>query len=158
GWKVAQVTMGWLMDCGSAVAFMSQDRALLLNWAAAPLLRLHVNIGRARDKVVLLFHGGRALVFAAVLLGAIAGVVQVGLKVRARQDSGVKKSLIGLLCLLTLPVVTLLVSGVALFFRNFNEGARTLMGFAVLLVLLFYLSHLALAQIHERLPLLLMVP
>ncbi|CAI8874973.1 Membrane protein [Pseudomonas sp. IT-P171] len=158
GWKVAQVTMGWLMYCGSAVAFMSQDRALLLNWAAAPLLQLHVNIGRVLDKVVLLFHGGFAWVFAALLLCAIAGAVQVGLKVRARQDSGVKKSLIGLLCLLTLPVVTLLVSGVALFFRDFNEGARTLMGFAVLLVLLFYLSHLALAQIHERLPLLLMVP
>jgi len=32
------------------------------------------------------------------------------------------------------------------------------MGFAVLLVLLFYLSHLALARIHQRMPLLLMVP
>ena len=66
--------------------------------------------------------------------------------------------MIGLLCLLTVPVVMLLVSGVALFFRDFNEGARTLMGFAVLLVLLFYLSHLALAPLHERLPLLLLVP
>jgi hypothetical protein len=56
------------------------------------------------------------------------------------------------------PIVTLLVSGVALFFRDFNEGARTLMGFAVLLVLLFYLSHLALASIHERLTMLLVVP
>jgi hypothetical protein len=45
-----------------------------------------------------------------------------------------------------------------LFFRDFNEGARTLMGFAVLLVLLCYLSHLALASIHERLPLLLIIP
>jgi len=32
------------------------------------------------------------------------------------------------------------------------------MGFAVLLVLLFYLSHLALARIHQRLPLLLVIP
>jgi hypothetical protein len=51
-----------------------------------------------------------------------------------------------------------LVSGVALFFQDFNEGARTLMGFGVLLVLLFYLSHLALARLHTRLPLLLVVP
>lgn len=63
-----------------------------------------------------------------------------------------------LVCLLTLPLVILLVSGIALFFRDFNEGARTLMGFALLLVLLFYLSHLALARLHERLPLLLVVP
>ncbi|MNE48205.1 hypothetical protein D3C80_1426540 [compost metagenome] len=54
--------------------------------------------------------------------------------------------------------MVLLVSGVALFFRDFNEGARTLMGFAVLLVLLFYLSYLALAPVHERLPLLMVVP
>jgi len=38
------------------------------------------------------------------------------------------------------PTVIFLVSGAVLFFRDFNEGARTLMGFAVLLVLLFYLS------------------
>ena len=58
----------------------------------------------------------------------------------------------------TLPLVTLLVSGMALFFRDFNEGARTLMGFAVLLVLLFYLGHLALSRLHPRLPLLLALP
>jgi hypothetical protein len=51
-----------------------------------------------------------------------------------------------------------LVSGVALFFRDFNEGARTLMGFSVLLVLLFWLSCGALARVHERLPLLLAIP
>lgn len=158
GWKLAQVTMGWLMYCVSAVVFMAQDRALLLNLTAAPLLQLQINIGRVLEKVVLLFHGGLVWVFAALLLCAIVGAVQLGLKVWKRQDSGPKKALIGLLCLLTLPVVTLLVSGVALFFRDFNEGARTLMGFAVLLMLLFYLSHLALAQIHERLTLLLAVP
>jgi hypothetical protein len=80
------------------------------------------------------------------------------LKIIERKDSGPKKLLIGLLCLLTVPVMVVLVSGVALFFRDFNEGARTLMGFAVLLVLLFYLSHLVLATMHERLPLLLLVP
>lgn len=157
-WKLAQVSMGWLMYSVSAVAFMTQDRALLLNWGAAPLLQLQINIGRVLEKVVLLFHGGFSWVFAGLLLCALAGAVQVGLKVLQRGDSGPKKVMIGLLCLLTLPMVTLLVSGVALFFRDFNEGARTLMGFAALLVSVFYLSHLALAQLHERLPLLLAVP
>jgi hypothetical protein len=157
-WKLAQVTVGWLMYGVSAVAFMAQDRTLLLHWSAAPLLQLQVNIGRVLEKVVLLFHGGFTWVFAALLVCAIAGGVQLGLKILDRRESLPNKALIGLLCLLTLPLVVLLVSGVALFFRDFNEGARTLMGFAVLLVLLFYLSHLALAQIHERLPLLLVVP
>jgi hypothetical protein len=45
-----------------------------------------------------------------------------------------------------------------LFFRDFNEGARTLMGFGVVLVLLFYLSHRVLASLHGKLPLLLLIP
>jgi hypothetical protein len=130
----------------------------LLNGSAEPLLQLHINIGRVLEKVVLLFHGGLTWVFAGLLLCAVAGAIRLGLKVAARQDSPGKKLLIGLVCVLTVPVLMLLVSGMALFFRDFNEGARTLMGFAVLLLLLFYLSHLALAHIHERLPLLLVIP
>jgi hypothetical protein len=158
GWRISQAILGWLIYSVSAYPFMSGNRTLLLNWTAQPLLQLQINIARVLEKVVLLFHGGFTWVFAALLLCAIAGGVRLGLNVLERQDTGLKKILIGLVCLLTLPVVTLLVSGVALFFRDFNEGARTLMGFAVLLVLLFYLSHLALARIHQRLPLLLVVP
>ncbi|MVV52146.1 hypothetical protein EJA72_28495 [Pseudomonas sp. PB120] len=158
GWKVAQVAMGGLMYGVSAAAFMTQDRTQLLNWSAAPLLQLEINVGRVLEKVALLFHGGLTWVFAGLLLFATVGGVQLALTMLERQDSGLKKALIGLLCLLSLPVLVLLVSGVALFFRDFNEGARTLMGFAVLLVLLFYLSHLALERIHRRLPLLLAIP
>ncbi|MHC8290895.1 glucosyltransferase domain-containing protein [Pseudomonas sp. XS1P51] len=158
GWKIAQTGLAGLIYAASAYPFMSQQRALFLNWAAAPLLQLQMNIARVLEKVVLLFHGGFAWVFAALLLCAIAGSVRLGINVAGRQESRPKQVLIGLMCLLALPVVVLLVSGIALFFRDFNEGARTLMGFAVLWVLLFYLSHLALTRIHERLPLLLMVP
>lgn len=158
GWKAAQVILGGFIYSISAYPFMGSNRTLLLNWAADPLLQIQINIGRVLEKVVLLFHGGWLWVFGGLLLLAIAGAVQVSGRVAARQDSGPKRLLIGLVCLLTVPVVALLVSGVALFFRDFNEGARTLMGFAVLLVLLFYLSHLALASIHERLPLLLIIP
>ncbi|KJZ45307.1 glucosyltransferase domain-containing protein [Pseudomonas fluorescens] len=158
GWKAAQVILGGLIYSVSAGPFMDSNRTSMLDWTAHPSLQIQINIGRVLEKVVLLFHGGWLWVFGGLLLLAIAGAVRLGLNVAARQDSGPKKLLIGLMCLLTFPVVTLLVSGVALFFRDFNEGARTLMGFAVLLVLLFYLGHLALASIHERLPLLLMIP
>ena len=95
---------------------------------------------------------------AGLLLCAIAGAAGLGREISRRPDSAAKRLCIGLVCLLTLPLVTLLVSGMALFFRDFNEGARTLMGFAVLLVLLFYLGHLALSRLHPRLPLLLALP
>lgn len=158
GWKLAQLLLGGLIYGVSVYPFMGDNRTQLLNWAARPLLQIHINIARVLEKVVLLFHGGFTWVFAGLLLCAIAGAVCLGSTVLQRQDSGLKKLLISAVCLLTVPVLMLLVSGVALFFRDFNEGARTLMGFAVLLVLMFYLSHLALAHLHERLPLLLMVP
>jgi hypothetical protein len=158
GCRLAQVVLGWLIYCVTAYPFMGLNRALLLNWTADPWLQVHVNIARVLEKVLLLFHGGFVWVFAGLLLCAIAGAVQLGINVVERTDRGPKKLLIGLLCVLTVPFLMLLVSGIALFFRDFNEGARTLMGFAVLLVLLFYLSHSALASLHARLPLLLLVP
>jgi hypothetical protein len=158
GWKIAQVLLGWLIYCISALPFMGHGRSLMLNLAAQPWLQLQVNVERVLDKVMLLFHGGFAWVFAALLLCASAGAVRLAMSVMQREDRGAIKLLIGFLCVLVVPVMVLLVSGIALLFRDFNEGARTLMGFAVLLVLLLWLSHLALASVHERLPLLLVVP
>jgi hypothetical protein len=57
-----------------------------------------------------------------------------------------------------LPLIVLLVPGFTLLFRDFNEGARTLMGFGVLLMSLFYLAHLGLAPLHQRLLLMLAIP
>ncbi|MGE8189940.1 glucosyltransferase domain-containing protein [Pseudomonas sp. NPDC086278] len=157
-WKVAQVGLAAMIYYVTAYACMSQSRTSLLNASAAPLLQVEINAGRVLEKIALLFHGGLAWVFAALLLCAIVGAARVGQRVLKRQDTAPKKAVIGLTCLLTLPVLLLLVPGASLFFRDFNEGARTLMGFAVVLVLLFYLSHLALAQVHRKLPLLLVVP
>jgi hypothetical protein len=158
GFKVAQVGLAGLIYYATAYSFMTPGRTALLNGAAAPLLQIEANAGRVLEKIVLLFHGGFAWVFAALLLCAIVGAVGLGRRVLERADTGLKKTVIGLLCLLILPVLMLLVPGVSLFFRDFNEGARTLMGFAVVLVLLFYLSHRALAPVHGKLPLLLLVP
>jgi hypothetical protein len=158
GSKVAQVGLAGLIYYATAYSFMTQGRTALLNGAAAPLQQIETNAGRVLEKIVLLFHGGFTWVFAALLLCAIVGAVHVGQRVLEREDTGLTKTVIGLLCLLILPVLMLLVPGASLFFRDFNEGARTLMGFAVVLVLLFYLSHRALAPVHEKLPLLLLVP
>ncbi|MFJ7282836.1 glucosyltransferase domain-containing protein [Pseudomonas sp. NPDC099000] len=158
GCKVVQVGLAGLIYYATAYSFMTQSRTSLLNGAAAPLLQIETNAGRVLEKIVLLFHGGFAWVFAALLLCAVAGAVGVGQRVLKRADTGLNKTVIGLLCLLILPVLMLLVPGASLFFRDFNEGARTLMGFAVVLVLLFYLSHRALAPVHGKLPLLLLVP
>jgi hypothetical protein len=158
GWKLAQIALAGLIYGATAYAYMGQSRTLLLNGSADPLLQAATNAGRVLEKVLLLFHGGFTWVFAALLLGAAAGSAQVGRRLLERQEAALKKTVVGIVCLLILPVIVLLVPGVALLFRDFNEGARTLMGFAVLMLLLFYLSHLALAAVHPRLPLLLVIP
>lgn len=158
GWKCAQGLLGWMIYAVTAFPFMGNDRTLMLNLSAQPWLQLQTNVARVLEKVSLLFHGGFAWVFGGLALCAIGGAVCFAMRVRQREDSRRRTLLIGILCGLLVPIVVLLVSGIALFFRDFNEGARTLMGFAVLLVLLFWLSHLALASVHERLPLLLVIP
>jgi hypothetical protein len=158
GWKFAQTLLGWGIYAITAYPFTDHARTLLLNAHADPLLQLQINIGRVVEKVLLLLQGGFAWVFAGLALCAVIGALQLGLRVRARQDPPLHKVIIGVICLLSVPAVVLSVSGIALFFRDFNEGARTLMGFAVLMLLLFWLSQLALARVHPRAPLLLALP
>ena len=158
GWKLAQLVLGWLIYSVSAYPFMDQNRTKLLDWSARPLEQTFINLGRVVDNVMLLLHGGFGWVFAGLVLCAIAGSIRLGLTINELKESGLKKFLIGLGCVLTIPVLMILVSGVALFFRDFNVGLRTFMGFAVLLVFLFYLSHLVLISIHQRLSLLLLIP
>ena len=157
-WKLAQLGLALLIYGVTAYAYMKPDRTGLLDGSADPLLQVGINIGRVLEKVGLLFHGGLTWVLAALWLTAIAGSVVIGRRVMQRQATRMQRGGFALLCLLSVALIFLLVPGAALLFRDFNEGARTLMGFSVLLLLLFYLSHLALTRVHRRLPLLLLIP
>ncbi|MET0847553.1 MAG: glucosyltransferase domain-containing protein [Pseudomonas sp.] len=158
GWKVAQVMLAWVIYWLTAYSFMSQDRVVWLSVAFDSLLQLETNIFRVLEAVALLVHGGFSWVFAALAPFALAGSWQIGVNVLKRQDTALAKAVISLLCLLTVPAVVLLVSGAALFFKDFNAGLRLFMGFSVLLILLFYLTHQALAPRHRLSTLLLIVP
>ncbi|MFJ2320348.1 glucosyltransferase domain-containing protein [Pseudomonas sp. NPDC087817] len=154
GGKLAQLVLGVLIYGITAYPFMASGRGELLNWRADPLLQIGINLGRVLEKVALLLHGGYAWIFVGLTLFALAGIAWVSRRWNSRGNSALRS----LICLLPLPLLMLLVPGITLFFRDFNEGARTLMGFGVLLVFLFYLAHIALAAHHPRLPLLLIIP
>jgi hypothetical protein len=158
GWKLTQLGLAMLIYFAAAVMLMRTERTALLNWKADPLLQISINIGRVVEKVALLFHGGYTWIFSVLVLCALIGFVRLTCRVCVRERQRWKSVVMLLGCLLTLPLLVLLVPGITLFFRDFNEGARTLMGFGVLLMLLFYLAYLALAPIHRRLPLLLVIP
>ncbi|MFW0755745.1 glucosyltransferase domain-containing protein [Pseudomonas sp. H11T01] len=157
-WKLAQLIVGGVIYYLAAYPLIIQERLPLLEWSVNGLIQVETNIGVLKSKIALLFQGGNFWLLWAVLLCAGAGAVRIGLNLFKRKESALKKITLSLMCLLTLPALLLLVSGAALIFRDFNEGARTLMGFSVLLVFLFYLSHLLLEAIHPRLGVLLAVP
>jgi hypothetical protein len=157
-WKVAQLMVGGVVYYLAAYPFIIQERLPLLEWSMNGFLQVETSIEVLANKIALLFHGVNFCLLWAVLLCAGAGAIRVGFTLVKRKERVLKKIILSLICLLTLPVLLLLVPGATLVFRDFNEGARTLMGFAVLLVFLFYLSHLLLEAIHPRLSVLLAVP
>lgn len=151
GGKLAQLGLGVAIYGVTAYPFMAFSRqAQLLDRAGHPLLQIITNMGRVLEKIALLFHGGYLWVFAALVLFALWGLARL-----AGMDRRVSYAILGLA---TFAVLVLLVPGITLLFRDFNEGARTLMGFGVLLVFLFFLARLALAPYHRLLPLLLVIP
>jgi hypothetical protein len=151
GGKLAQLGLGVAIYSVTAYPFMAASRqAQLLDRAGHPLLQVITNLGRVLEKTALLFHGGYLWVFVALMLCALLGLARLGRPER--------RASVALISLAALAVLVLLVPGITLLFRDFNEGARTLMGFGVLLVFLFFLARLALAPYHRLLPLLLMIP
>lgn len=158
GWRLAQLVLGVSIYAVTAYPFTDSTRTELLNLSADPLLQISINVGRVMEKVALLFHSGYTAVFVVLLLCALFGGVRMGRQICLRQEPPAKGLLLSCGCLLTLPLVVLLIPGMTLLFRDFNEGARTLMGFGVLLMLLFYLACTGLTSLHSRLPLLLAIP
>lgn len=151
GGKLAQLGLGIAIYGVTAYPFMAFSRqAELLDSAGHPLLQIGINMGRVLEKTALLFHGGHLWVFAALVICAFVGLARFG-----HPDRRASHAILGLV---SLAVLVLLVPGITLLFRDFNEGARTLMGFGVLLTFLFYLARLALAPHHRLLPLLLSIP
>ncbi|WP_192562273.1 glucosyltransferase domain-containing protein [Pseudomonas gozinkensis] len=158
GWRLAQGLLAVLIYSVTAYPFTDHGRTQLLKASADPLLQIGINIGRVMEKVALLFHGGYTVVFISLVLCAVFGGVQLGRRIRERNMSRANGLLLSFGCLLALPLIVLLVPGMTLLFRDFNEGARTLMGFGVLLMLLFYLAWLGLMPLDQRLPLVLAIP
>lgn len=158
GSRLAQLGLAIFIYFVMTLSSIRTERTALLNWKADPLGQIGFNIEIVLEKIALLFHGGYAWIFAVLALCSLIGALRLGRRILNREEPWWKTVVLSLSCLLTLCLLVLLVPGITLLFRDFNEGARTLMGFGVLLILLFYLAYVALAPIHRRLPLLLVIP
>ena len=158
GGRLAQLGLAILIYFVMTFSSIETTRTALLNWKTDPLGQIAFNIGTVLEKIALLFHGGYAWVFAMLALCPLMGTLRLGRRIGARGEPRWKTIVLSLVCLLALCLLVFLVPGITVFFRDFNEGARTLMGFGVLLMLLFYLAYQALIPIHRQLPVLLVIP
>jgi len=158
GGKAAQVGLGLAIYYLTAYQLMTHERMEMIPFNADGLFLVQGNARVLMEKIALLFHGGMYVFAWAIVLLASGGGALLGWRLILREEPVVHKIILGGLGVLAVPALIVLVSGAALLFRSFNEGARTLMGFAVLLVFLFYLSHQLLTAMHPRLGLLLAIP
>ncbi|MHA3736452.1 glucosyltransferase domain-containing protein [Pseudomonas sp. Eth.TT006] len=158
GWKVIQLTSGLLIYAVTAYPLMDSDHEELINLSLSAFPEIGSTLVKVLEKVALLFQGGYLWLFIALVLCAAIGGMRLGREIFEQQPSRSRFGVMSLVGLLTLPALILLIPGITLLIREYDVGARTLMGFGVLLVWLFYLAHLALAPCHRRLPLLLVIP
>ena len=156
--RSSQLILGVLVYYFTAYALLDTGRGRLLavdsNWTHIVASRLAL-VG---EKISLLNSPGMSWVLAALLfLSGAGGVLFVGRCVA--NEYRVFGKLGVLLCLIFMVVLLVLcVPGVMLFFNENRMDARNLVGFSVLLMLLFYLAHEALDRVHRWAGMCLIIP
>jgi len=158
GWKIAQLGMGLMIYYLTAYQLMSSERTALLALNGNAIDQVISNFSEVTSKIKLLFIGGNFWLFWSLLILASAGWGVVIFRVLRRSEALLKTLGLIIICILTVGIPLVFVSGIALVFKDFNEGARTLIGFSIVLVLLLYLSGQFLERVHSRLSILLAIP
>jgi len=156
--RLGQLLGGCLLYLLSAFQLMAPLRKPLLaldgQWPATIVQRLQL----IAEHVGLLFTPGTAWFSLGLLVLAVLALARVALRVLRGEEGLPARFGLLLALLLPLPLVLLLVPGLTLLFDYFNDGARTLMGLATLMVLVLLLAHQLLSAWHPRLTWLLAIP
>lgn len=158
GAKALQLAAGLIIYFLLAYPLMTHERLEMIPFNTSGLLLILNNAGVLVGKIGLLFQGGNRWLAWLVAVFAVVGGARVGRNITQGKETSLNKMLLFFLYVLMVLFLVFLVSGSALLFRFFNEGARTLLGFGVLLVFLFYLTHQWLVTVNTRLGVVLLVP
>ncbi|MGF6152138.1 glucosyltransferase domain-containing protein [Pseudomonas fluorescens] len=158
GVKAVQLVAGLIIYFLLAYPLMTHERLDMIPFNASGLMLIQNNIGVLIGKIGLLFQGGNRWLAWLVVVCAVVGGGLVGRNIIQGKETSLNKMLLFFLYVLMVLFLVFLVSGSALLFRFFNEGARTLMGFGVLLAFLFYLAHQGVVTVNTRLGVVLLVP
>lgn len=149
--RLAQLLAGCLLYRLTAYRLLDVPRTAMLpvdvRWPGEMLARLQL----VTQDVALLATPANTWLIVTMLILALAGVQLVLRDVMAGPGRANEKLGIVLLVLLALAVSLLMVPGMVLLFASFNHGARLLMGFGGLLLVLALLARRALVAMHPRL-------
>lgn len=161
-WTVVQKGMQLLAGLAlyylTAYPFMAELRQGMLGLHPQIWVDLAARQGLIVERLGLLINDGNRWLCVVLAIGAAIAWLWTGLRAMVGGRGLAQKAGLFVLHVLTLPLLLLCVSGVALLFKIFNDGARTLMGLSALLVAVFYLNHWLLQKVHPRCCLLLLVP
>ncbi len=156
--RLSQLVGGCLLYYATAYQAMGPARQATLpldgQWPASILQRLaHVH-----ERIALLATPGTLWLIG--LLTAVSGVGLAIAVIQVLRRPTSRMNRLGLLTALIVPVplIVLLVPGLTLGFAVFNDHARTLMAFGVLMLLVAWLAHRVLIQVHPHLGWLLALP
>jgi hypothetical protein len=156
--KLLAIIIGVLVYYLTAYQLMTGARQALLPLDASSLLE----IGGRFSFLARLFGGwvsepARLLAFGGALL-TLVGYAWAGINLCWQSEPPRRKISLLLFYLLALPALLFCIPGITLFFVEFNYGARTLMAFSALLVLMFLLGLQVLTRIRAGLGLVLLIP
>ncbi|QXI27535.1 glucosyltransferase domain-containing protein [Pseudomonas vanderleydeniana] len=138
--------------------FMSHERTSLLPLNAEGLATVASNFLEINRTVAQVLEGGAGWMTLVLLVLCAICLLKVIVHVAASDEGGVARMLRVCLIIGAAFVLFFSLSGAGLFFRDFNDGARTLLGATALLLGLFCLTHRLLREIHPALNCLLIVP
>ncbi|NIF26073.1 hypothetical protein F3J44_06695 [Pantoea sp. Tr-811] len=123
-------------------------------WLPEVVLRLKIIFGH----VMLLITPGTAWMFVGLLALVLAALLLALRDTVCNRRPVLERLLLALMLFLPIVAVVILVYGMMLLFAHFDDGARLLQGFGVLMVLLALLAHRLLYGLQPRLGWLLALP
>jgi hypothetical protein len=156
--RVAQLAAGSILYFFTAYRWMSDLRQTHLAFNAGWLAEIERRLVQVSSLVGLLSHEGTRWLCWTLSGLALLGYLMLVRRIFGRSEPAGHKWILLVISVAVFPVLAVLISGVALFMDYFNFGARTLMGFSVVLVLMFYLAHQLLTTRDRRAGLFLAVP
>lgn len=156
--KAVHLAAGVLVYGLTAYQFLTQERTALRTLDPGWVSLLLSDAQTAAHRVAALYTTANAWLCWAVLASALAGFFLIVWRTVRQASSGLAKWVRALACVSAGGTAVVSIPGLMFLFAPYQDGARLMMGLSSALVLVFYLSHVALTTLDARLGRLLIVP